>query len=158
MASPFHRALDITDRPLVTAALTAAISKAVRKGKAWTKHIYAEDAVEGLYELGDVYIIDEAYLVAYAVGCPWYSKVQVLSELLILNLRPANSLPFSVVTDFLEYKAREAGVPVMAVGTALAANDAALASLYTRNGYTAEAITLTKETYGYSLRERQEGS
>lgn len=103
-------------------------------------------ALDGLYSFDDVYIVDEAYLVAFFIGEPWYAPgVKVLSERLVLRLAVSGSPSFSVVPAFLEARAREAGCRLALVGTALAASDTALASLYSRHGWKAETLTLTKE-------------
>lgn len=90
-----------------------------------------------------VYIVDNAYLVAYDVGSPWYTDKPFLQELVVLRLVGGSS--FNKVTSFLEERAREAGAVMIGVGTALARNDTAVASLYETEGYRAEAQVLTKD-------------
>jgi len=106
-----------------------------------------DTAVEAIYNFDHAYIVADTYLVVYDISAPWFAKPQdtVLGELLVLRLAASGDTGFSVVPAFLEARAREAGCRLAVVGTALAKADAALASLYQRHGFKAEAITLVKE-------------
>lgn len=102
-------------------------------------------ATRALYDLDTAFIVEEAYLVAYDVGTPWYAKegAVMLHERIVVRL--AVSGDFSVVPAFLADKAREAGAVLALAGTALAKADNALASLYHRAGFSTQALTLAKE-------------
>lgn len=89
------------------------------------------------------YIVNEQYLVVYAIGTPWYADDTFLEELLVLHL--GNGGSFKTVTDFLEAAAAQAGATLVISGTALASSDRALARLYAAQGFSQEALTLTKE-------------
>ena len=85
----------------------------------------------------------EGYLVVFAVGTPWYSDQPVLSELLIVRVRPGGTL--TGVAQFLKDQARSAGAVIVAVGTAFAQSDRALTRLYQSEGFQPEGTTLTWE-------------
>jgi hypothetical protein len=112
-------------------------------GKAIHTILDLDTAMFGIYSFEHAYIVQDAYLVMFVLGVPWYSTDLVLSEQLVLALRPSKD--FSVVPRFLEQAGREAGARLAEAGTALAKSDRALASLYERSGFTVEAFALTKE-------------
>lgn len=146
MAGPSERRLAKSDYFLVLRVLTDMVKRLQRtKGKAMYQYMDAKVATSALYDMDNVFIVDEAYLVAYDLGTPWYvpDGTIMLDEKLVLRL--AASGDFAVVPSFLERKAREAGAVLAIAGTALAKADNALASLYHRAGYRTEALTLVKE-------------
>jgi hypothetical protein len=99
-------------------------------------------ALRNVYEADNAYIVD-GYLVVYDISTMWWSDTPILAEQLIFALNSDGR--FSSVIEFLEAKAREAGAKYLCVGTALAKSDAALASVYERNGFSRMAINLCKE-------------
>jgi len=140
-----YRRLTAEDFPAVYDAVVSTLGKIRRKSdKAWVKHIDTVSVLETLFDPDcTAYIVDDTYLIYYEVGSAWYGPATTLEEKLVLSLRPGSS--FSVVTDFLEERARLHGAELIAVGTALAPSDAALARCYSRQGYKQEVITLIKE-------------
>lgn len=81
--------------------------------------------------------------VFFAVGTPWYSRTPLLSELLVVRVRPGGTL--KDVARSLEREAAAAGASRVVIGTAFATNDRALSRIWQRLGYREEAITLSKE-------------
>lgn len=129
---------------MIRSSFKERIAKLQAKGR---KMIYPlidlDSTMLNLYEWNNVWIVD-GYLIAYEVGQFWCNDdLPVLHEQLVFKLY--GDAPFSVVPQFLEDKAREAGCKFLTVGTALATSDAALASLYARHGFTPSAVTLMKE-------------
>lgn len=146
MALPSERKLQRTDYHLVLRVLTNMVKRLQRtERKAMYNYMDAEVATRALYDMEHVYIVGEAYLVAYELGTPWYCPegVTMLNEKLVARL--AVSGDFTDIPAFLERKGREAGAAIVIAGTALAKSDDALASLYHRAGYRTEALTLVKE-------------
>lgn len=95
--------------------------------------------------LVDALVIDESYLLVYAIIKPWYSRNKlVLSEEMVLRIGEGGH--FSSVVGVLEDLADEHNVDVISVGGALARSSRAIARLYQRYGYVAEtdAPQLTK--------------
>lgn len=121
---------------LVTEAInrpTKAIHKIVDHCAAYTSLRH------GGYE---VWLVD-GYLVVFALGTPWYSTSPVISELLIVRVRPGGTL--TGVAQFLKDQARSARAAIVAVGTAFARSDRALTRLYQSEGFQPEGTTLTWE-------------
>lgn len=99
-------------------------------------------ALRNVFEAEHAYIVD-GYLVVYDITSMWWSDTPILAEQLVFALNSEGSM--ASVVEFFEAKAREAGAKYLCVGTALAKSDAALASLYERNGFSRIAINLAKE-------------
>lgn len=146
MGSPSERKLNKSDYHLVKRVLTVMVERLQRTGaKSMYAYMDVPTAMNWLYSLEHVYIVDDAYLVAYELGTPEYIRegVTFLNERLVIRL--AVSGDFTVVPAFLERKAREAGAKLACAGTALAKADGALASLYHRAGFSTQALTLVKD-------------
>lgn len=113
--------------------------------KAWYKYIDLDACMKYFYECENAYVVDDAYMVIYEIVQPFYMKDghTMLQEVIVLRL--VGGSDFSAVPAFLERKRVEAGALLSAVGTALARNDAALASLYQSFGYKTETHLLIKE-------------
>lgn len=110
--------------------------------KSWYNYIDVDTVMKRIYD-HEIYILDEEYLVVYEITSPWYNdEVLFLQEIIVLRLGQGD---FSKVPAFLKRKGKEAGAVLVGVGTALARNDAALASMYQRFGFTSGDITLTLE-------------
>ncbi len=91
----------------------------------------------------DAVILDEAYLLVYSVGSPWYTQETVVSEDMVLRIAPGSN--FSVVTDFLDGLAKDYNARVQITGWALAKHPRAITRMYQRAGYSLEDIPqLTK--------------
>lgn len=131
------------DHPLIDYLVTRRLKRVGNQpGKLMWKHIDKPTVLDFLYTQDTVWIVD-GILIAYAIVEPWYATTTMLQELLVLRLYPTGD--FSVVPEFLNSKAREAGARLCGVGTALTRNDAALASIYEKHGFERGAITLVKE-------------
>lgn len=146
MASPLARKITRADYHLILRVLEDLATKLKASGKkaAW-QYFDPTTVTRALYDMGTAFIVEEAYLVAYTLGTPWYSKdgIIMLHEELVVRLAAGGD--FSVVPAFLADKAREAGAVLAIAGTALAKADNALASLYHRAGFSTQALTLVKE-------------
>lgn len=96
-----------------------------------------------IFESEHAYIVN-GYLVVYMITeMPW-SMTTIIAEQLVFALEPTGGL--ADVIEFLEAKAKEAGAKYVCVGTALAKNDKALASVYEHQcGMSQMAINLYKE-------------
>lgn len=96
-----------------------------------------------VHHLVDSVIVDNAYLVVYEVGTPWYADKECLHELMVLKIGDGSS--FQAVTDLLDDLAWEFDVTLTVVGTAFSRAPKALARLYSRHGYVTEGKpSLTK--------------
>ena len=78
-------------------------------------------------------ILDEAYLVVYDTGSPWYSDRVFLEEKMVLRIGSGSS--FSAVCDLLDDLAHYAKANDSLVGGALAKYPKALIRLYEARGY-----------------------
>lgn len=112
-----------------------------RGGKDWTKLIKADRVTHYLINADNVFIVDDAYVVAYSIDVPWWGVDPVLSELVVIRLAPGD---FSKVPAFLESEARRYGVTLVMTGTALAISDRALAHMYSKAGFNQQAISMGK--------------
>lgn len=84
----------------------------------------------------DSIILDEAYLLVYNVGEPWYANKTYVQELLVLKLRDGKS--FSVIPDMLDDLMYLHQADAIIVGGALTPRAAALSRLYRRHGFVLE--------------------
>jgi hypothetical protein len=99
-----------------------------------TKLSNAAYATEMIVQGGvDSVILDEAYLVVYSVGQPWYSDRIFLQENMVLRIGEGSN--FSAVCDLLDDLAQHAGANDILVGGALAKYPRALIRLYKSRGY-----------------------
>lgn len=88
-------------------------------------------------------IIDEAFLLVYAVGKPWYDNRVMVEERLVLRIGEGSD--FSVVTDVLDDLADDANAALIVVGSELSSASKALARMYKRQGFVdTESPTLVK--------------
>ncbi len=101
-----------------------------------------DTAMENLQAFGCCAMV-RGYFVFYESGTPWYSDKPLLSELLVVRVHPGGTL--KDVARYLEYRAKIEGCRSVAVGTAFARRDKALARLWEAQGYTREGIILSKE-------------
>jgi hypothetical protein len=81
-------------------------------------------------------ILDEAYLLVYTVGSPWYADRIMVAEQLLLRIGEGSS--FSSIVDLLDDLAQEHNADCILLGGALAKNPRALARMYKRYGYAIE--------------------
>lgn len=94
----------------------------------------------------DSYVLDEAYLVAYWVGSPWYSHRIFVEECIILRIGEGSS--FNSVCDLLDDIANEHNADIIITAGALAKHKRALARKYKACGYVeAESPSLYKRRY-----------
>jgi hypothetical protein len=112
--------------------------------KKWFDNIDVDQGLEFIFSHENAYVIDEAFLLVYEIGSPWYNNnVTYLSELTVIRIGPGGSL--ATVVAFMDAKAKEAGAKLVGVGTALSRTDAALASEYIKLGFRPETTLLVKE-------------
>lgn len=81
----------------------------------------------------DAVVLDEAFLVVYGVGKPWYYDTTFLEEQLVLRIGPGSN--FKSICDLLDDLKTEHGAEEIIVGGALCARSRALIKLYKANGY-----------------------
>lgn len=88
-------------------------------------------------------VVDDAYLVMYDHGTPWYNpNITVLEEVMVIKIAPGGS--FDNVVAFLQSKGRLHNASLVSVGTALAMQDDTLAGWYERHGFQVSAHQLVK--------------
>ena len=127
-----------SDRELITVALAAAVYRSLASTVSYlcTDQKYVVDnIVGGAYTSA---VLDDSYLLIYNVGSPWYSTSSVLSEEMVLRLRPGSH--FSVVTDYLDDLAEHYDCDLILVGGALSRSSRAITRLYQRQGFTVEGV------------------
>ena len=81
----------------------------------------------------DALILDEAFLVVYGVGSPWYSDRVFLEEKMVIRIGTGSS--FDAVCDLLDDLAEEHQANDILVGGALAKYPRALSRMYQARGY-----------------------
>lgn len=87
--------------------------------------------------LVEALVIDESYLLVYAIVKPWYSRNQwAVSEDLVLRIGEGSS--FAAVVATLEDLAEAHDCSMISVGGALARNSRAITRLYQRHGFVPE--------------------
>jgi len=159
MALLSRRRLQLGDQSDYERAIEATLTKLLRKSdKQWLRLVEPNGTFIRLFYADHCYVVEESFLVYYEVGVPWYATDRVLSEQLVLRLRPGAD--FDCVPRFLEQEALRHGCRLVIAGTAFAVSDGALTRMYGRRGFRPEATTLVKETDpdGWYLRRGQQGS
>jgi len=137
-----ERRVEGSDYDIIRRALEASLQRAKAKStKVWLHTVDMDCVMTMVYSRDTAYIVG-GYLVVYDVLVPEYTTARFLEEVLVCRLSRGTS--FDVVTSFLCRKAEEAGCVIVGVGTALAWNDDALASLYIKDGFSIEATSLVK--------------
>lgn len=133
------------DRERIRAALDAALYLSLApegstQEQATVAHLCDDPAytVELIVQnLVDAVIINDCYLLVYAIVKPWYSKNSwCLGENLVLRIGPGGN--FSLVANTLEHLAEINECPTITVGGALARKPRALVRLYQRHGFVLE--------------------
>lgn len=85
----------------------------------------------------DAVVIDEAYLLVFAIVTPWYSKNRTaFVENMVLRIGPGSS--FDRVIAVMDHLADINHCDSMSAGGALARNSRALTRMYERHGYMLE--------------------
>lgn len=143
--APFSAA----DAERIYAALRAALSSADHHtNKAWLKAADVDHVLSLILD-GEVSaaIVEDSYLVVFDHGVPWYSKdVRMVEELLVVKLHLSlTGVSLRAVTRFLEAVAKATDSSYVVAGTAFSRGDAALARMYSVDGYHQEAVTLVKQ-------------
>lgn len=129
---------------MVHARIAEALEQAKHSGKTWWAYADLDTGVDCLVSAENSWIVG-GYLVVFGIDRPWFSKHLFLYEEIVCRLY--GNAPFSVVTDFLQAAAAEAGAVVIASGSILSRSDAAVARLYERAGFQLTGLTMTKETH-----------
>ena len=127
---------DESDREQISRSLNAAVHLSLEAtvSRLCTNQEYVIDKI--LSGEVEAVVIDNAYLLVYAIGSPWYSLEVALQELLVLRIGTGSE--FSVVTDYLDDIAEVCGCSIILAGGALARNSRAITRLYQRQGYSLE--------------------
>lgn len=85
----------------------------------------------------DAVVIEEAYLLVFAIVTPWYAKNRTaFVENMVLRIGPGSS--FDSVIAVMDHLADINHCDSMSAGGALARNSRALTRMYERHGYTLE--------------------
>ncbi|UGL62973.1 hypothetical protein [Xanthomonas phage R3-22-T1] len=85
----------------------------------------------------DAVVIDEAYLLVFAIVTPWYSKNRtVFIENMVLRISPGSS--FDRMIAVMEHLADINHCDSLCAGGALARNSRALTRMYARYGFVLE--------------------
>ena len=94
-------------------------------------------------------VVDEEYLVLYAIESPWYNaNIVEVWELFICRIgkgEGGKGKALQGIVEALEDIAKKNNASRIVVGTSLPKNNKALSRLYQRLGFEVSAITLTKE-------------
>jgi hypothetical protein len=122
----------------------------VEKSPGWQGRFNPETAIEkwkaGYFQ---AIVVDEEYLVLYAVESPWYNdQIIEVWELFVCRVGKGvggKGKALQGIDKALIDIAKKHGASRIAVGTSLPKNNKALARLYQRLGYEINAISLTKE-------------
>lgn len=128
-----------TDWVFVRQALCKELNRS--SGKLSSKIADVDVAMRNLHSFRSKIV--SGYFVLFDIGTPWYSDKPLLSELLIVRVQPGGSL--KDVARYLQREAKKLGVVAVAIGTAFARSDRALARIWTSLGWKQEGITLAKE-------------
>lgn len=116
--------------------------------KLWTTLInpqYIERALKGFNPSIRALVIEETYLVLYALVRPWFTDQTIIDEKLIFRLRLGKG-KFPDVIDTLNAIAKEENAAGVMVGTGLTHNDAAMSRLYQREGFEPSSSNLYKQS------------
>lgn len=126
------RKVDERDRSRIYCQIEAARLRVL--GTDITKLADAAFTTEMIVQGGvDSLILDEAFLVVYGVGQPWYSDRVFLEERMVLRIGEGSK--FSAVCDLLDDLAEEHNANDIIVGGALAKHPRALVRMYQARGY-----------------------
>lgn len=126
------RKIDARDRSRIYCQIEKARQRV--KDSDITKLSYTGYATEMIVLGGvDALILDEAFLVVYGVGSPWYSDRVFLEEKMVLRIGEGSS--FASVCDLLDDLAVEHDANDIIVGGALAKYPRALIRMYKARGY-----------------------
>lgn len=143
---PPYRTPTTGDREPIRAALTAALYRSSEEEASGSSTVsyYCDDTdytVELITQnLVDAVVIDEAYLLVYAIVTPWYSKNRTaFVENMVLRIGSGSS--FDRVIAVMDHLAELNDCGSMTAGGALARNSRALTRLYERYGYKHEQHT-----------------
>lgn len=111
----------------------------------WKNRCVLDDSINAISQgLVNVVIVDEAYLLFYRIGSPWYNAALLdFYELGVFRVSGKGS--FRAVVKAMQDIAEEAGAGRVVVGTSLASDHEALARLYRRHGFVDNAKVLYKE-------------
>lgn len=139
-----YRPAGPADKPRIEEACRTYLARIKKRSKkAWVQGINIDKVLADLFSSwGDVWIVDDTFLVWFETGVPWHSDALWLNEKLMLALSPGGD--FQSVIDFLEDAADAHGAERIVVGTALALSDRALAKIFEKAGFSQAIITLTK--------------
>lgn len=126
------RKVDARDRSRIYCQIEKARQRV--EGSDITKLSYTGYATEMIVLGGvDALILDEAFLVVYGVGSPWYSDRVFLEEKMVLRIGEGSG--FASVCDLLDDLAVEHDANDIIVGGALAKYPRALIRMYKARGY-----------------------
>lgn len=141
--NPVLRIPNEGDREPIRAALATALYRSLANSSneestvsylTTNQEFVVEKILRGLV---DSLVIDESYLLVYAVVQPWYSLDRIiLSEEMVLRIRDGSS--FDAVVSTMKLLAENNDCDAIVTGGALARYPRALTRLYQRHGFTLE--------------------
>ena len=144
MASLSARRVEPSDEQHIQSVIMKALERAKKRcSKIWL-HTIDIDCVMEMIRSRDTSYVVEGYLVVYDVVVPFYSRLPVLAEVMVLRIGRGGTI--SDVAAFLQAKAQEAGCPTQHAGTAFSFNDDTLANLYIKEGFSQGGVSLCKVT------------
>ena len=139
------RPLKETDYPAIDAYLVQRPWE--RAGKQWVKLIdpvLIEATLKNNNPNIHCVIVEDTYLVLFAVIKPWFTHKSLIDEKLIFRLLDGPG-KFSDAVAALEYIAERMQASGVMVGTALAPRDEVLVRLFQRAGFESSQVGLFKE-------------
>ncbi len=158
-----YRQVTLEDYDEIAPLIRKQIEKVQKRGtKSWFADLDAEAVLGNIFYPPDgmgAFIVDDAYLVVFEIGTPWYAHpdTYLVYEKLVLRIRKGGE--FKNVPAFLGAVQREAGARRVVAGTALAPVDAPLASLYQKHGFNPETTLLVwsgEDTNGEPIRGQED--
>ena len=122
----------------------------VEQSPGWQGRFNPDDAIAKWgAEYFEAIVVDEEYLVLYAIESPWYTaNIVEVWELFICRIGKGvggKGKALQGIVEALEDIAKKNNASRIVVGTSLPKNNKALSRLYERLGFEVGAITLTKE-------------
>lgn len=142
------RPLEKKDYPLIDMYIKQrAWERADKKWVSLIDPILIEKTLKNLNPNIHAVIVEDTYLVLFAVISPWFTNETLIDEKLIFRLLDGPG-KFSDVAKALEHIAKSTNAVGIMVGTALAPNDKVMVRMFQRAGYELSQSGLFKDIIG----------